>query len=85
MKFLNDRETYVTDQVATWIENDGKYYPDAQALAYVNDLAALERYLVKSIRWAKRVYGAWHVGQELAPNDYGRISWEHVAARLSAK
>lgn len=82
MKAMTERQSYVTEQVAVWIESDGKHYPDAVALAKVDDVSALRRYLVKTIKFSRRGEASWHVRQELAPNDFDRIRWDVVADRL---
>lgn len=82
LKAMTERQKYVTEQVAVWIENDGKYVQDAKALAKADDVPALRRYLVKTIRFSRRGEAAWHVSRELAPNDFDRIRWDLVAASL---
>jgi hypothetical protein len=82
VKAPTEREAYVTEQVAVWIENDGKHYYDAVTLANKEMHDALKRYLTKTIRYSRKPQAAWHVGQELAPNDWDRIDWVAVADRL---
>lgn len=85
VKAMTERQAYVTEQVALWIENDSKHNPDAVALAKADDVPALRRYLVKTIRFSRRGEAAWHVSRELAPNDFDRIRWDVVAERLVAE
>lgn len=77
----SERAVYVTHQVATWIINDGLYYMTALKMARMGT-KALASFCTRTIEAARHGEAAWHVRQELAPNDYARIRWEDVAAEL---
>lgn len=78
----SDRARYVTDQVALWIVSDGDYYGKAREYAEQGP-KALQEYAERRLRTARPHSAAWHVRQELAPNDYDRIHWDDVAHQLT--
>lgn len=86
-KAMSEREAYVTEQVALWIENDGEYIEEARAnaLAEPKGLRGFEQFLTRIIGIARKGEAAWHVQQELSPNDWGRIRWDVVADRVKAQ
>jgi len=75
----SERGAYVTHQVSVWICNDGDLIEAARAAVRVGDLA---RWVKQTIRSAPRYSSPWHVGQELAANDYDRVDWQSVADDL---
>lgn len=81
----SERARYVTEQVALWIANDGDHIEEARAniLAEPNGLRGFEQYLSRVISLARKGEAAWHVQQELAPNDWARIHWDDVAREIS--
>lgn len=83
----SERGRYVTEQVALWIENDGERIEEARANAEAepNGLRGFEQYLTRVISLARKGQAAWHVQQELAPNDWARIDWAIVAERIKAQ
>ena len=80
----SERAWYVTEQVSLWIQNDGEYIEEARANASAepNGLRGFEQYLTRVISLARKGEAAWHVQQELAPNDWDRIHWDDVAEAL---
>ena len=81
----SDRARYVTEQVALWIVNDGDHVDEARANAEAERGGAyrgLEQFCTRVISLARKGEAAWHVGQEMAPNDWARIRWDDVANQL---
>lgn len=82
----SDRARYVTEQVALWIENDGHHADEARQCAKMDgEYTYLAQYCTRVIKCAARGEAAWHVLQEMAPNDWVRVHWDEVAASLLAK
>lgn len=77
----SDRGRYVTDQVQVWILNDGACIGAARMVAE-DGAVAVERHLWTLVTRAAPHSGAWHTGQELAPNDRGRVDWEGITRAL---
>lgn len=82
----SDRGRHVTDLVSVWICNDPVNVEYAREMA-VEGVPSLRGYLRALLINAVQYEGAerplaWHVTQELAPNDYGRIDWPRVADDL---
>lgn len=77
----SDRAKYVTEQVKLWIANDSDHIEKARQALAVN-IKTMAHYLTDSIRYSLRFTAPWHVKQELAPNDYGRIRWSEVADEI---
>ncbi|MET9263788.1 hypothetical protein [Amycolatopsis sp. NPDC004079] len=76
------REQYVTDMVTEWLVNDGPVRAEAvRIVARSGKTAAhdLGVWLWRHLREARRGTAAWHLAQELAENDYLRVSWGEVA------
>lgn len=78
---FSERARYVTEQVALWIANDSEYIEGAKERAH--DPERLRAYLGSIIRRMPKGRAAWHVAQELAPNDWDRIDWKRVAEEIS--
>ncbi|MEU7814105.1 hypothetical protein [Pseudonocardia sp. NPDC049154] len=79
----SDRARYVTEQVKLWIANDGEYYEEARGALRRGGVAGMQDYLTGVLRDARHESdAAWHVAQELAPNDYDRIRWTDVVDEL---
>lgn len=81
----SERGAYVTEQIALWIANDGEHIEEARAnaLAEPVGLRGMEQYLTRVISLARKGEAAWHVQQELAPNDWARIDWKRVAEEIA--
>lgn len=88
----SDRARYVTEQVALWIANDRIAVDEArycirETKSFNDPLYMLRTHFTRQLRSVGRLYApgvaAWHVAQELAPNDYARINWADVAAELA--
>jgi hypothetical protein len=77
----SDRGRYVTDQVLTWICNDSEQIEQAQSAAR-RSTGVFTQWASGVIRTARPHMAAWHVRQELAPNDYNRVDWQAVADAL---
>jgi hypothetical protein len=78
----SDRAKYVTDQVALWITNDSDHIADAQRLAKEGSAHALGNFLITVVRSARPHTAPWHVAQELAANDWGRVDWHEVLRQV---
>lgn len=81
----SERARYVTEQVANWITSDGNHYADAQRLANEGSAHALGNFLVTIVRRARPHTAPWHVAQELAPNDWGRVNWREVLRQVQSE
>uniref|UniRef100_UPI003F496DDE hypothetical protein n=1 Tax=Amycolatopsis sp. CA-096443 TaxID=3239919 RepID=UPI003F496DDE len=82
MAVPNERERYVTDEVIEWLVNDGPVRAEAvRIIARSGKTAAHDVgvWLWHRIRGARRGTEAWHLAQDLAENDYFRVSWGEVA------
>ena len=79
----SERGRYVTEQVSLWIQNDGVFFEPAKGMA--SEPRVLGIYLTIAIKTARRGTAPWHVAQELAANDYGRIDWAQVARDLTGE
>lgn len=77
----SDRGRYVTDQVKLWLENDGQVIDSARKVAAVDGLAGFVEYVSTIVR--RQAGAAWHVRQELAENDYGRINWAEIYGEIT--
>lgn len=84
MGTYSERERYVTDQVANWITSDGDHIADAQKLAKEGSAHALGNFLMTVVRSARPHTAPWHVAQELAPNDWGRVHWDEVLRQVQS-
>jgi hypothetical protein len=81
----SDRGRHVTDQVSTWICNDRAHIEAARSVAQVHGTERLGQHLTTVIRQSPAHTAPWHVAQELAPNDYGRVDWQAVADDLKVE
>lgn len=77
----SERARYVTEQVSLWIQNDGEW--NALARGRADDPDRLRAFLGSVIRRSPQGKAAWHVAQELTPNDWDRIDWKAVAEELT--
>jgi len=79
-----ERGLYVTEQVSLWIVNDGEHYFHAvrKAGMATDSTFAIASFIRQTLKTAPNGSVAWHVAQELAPNDYGRIDWKSVVNDL---
>lgn len=82
MPEFSERGRYVTEQVALWLENDGPRVESARNFILTEGTAGLEDFVTTVCRFARKGDAAWHVAQELAPNDWARVDWVAVRARL---
>lgn len=83
MSTYSEREQYVTEQVAAWITSDGDHIDAARRLAKEGSAHALGNFLMTVVRSARPHTAPWHVAQELAPNDWGRVDWREVMRQAS--
>jgi len=74
-------DSEATDQVSTWIINDGAYYEDAQASARAG-LNALEAFTRAVLNNAPHQSAPWHTRRALSDIDMERIDWWGVAEVL---
>jgi hypothetical protein len=80
----SDRGRYVTDQVSVWICNDSEHIQQARDVLQLDgSIQAVALFLTGLIKSARPYSSPWHVAQELAPNDYGRVDWRSVADDLT--
>lgn len=80
----SERATYVTREVTLWVAGDQQVA--GRAITSYRERGGeygLWRYVTGLLEQPKPYSGAWHVAQELAPNDYRRIRWDHVWAEIS--
>lgn len=88
------RAYFVTEQVKLWITNDGEHVEMARRIARtcsemqgvaIDDgprWLPLHAHLLRIVTRSRPGTAAWHVGQEMAPNDWSRIWWVDVADEL---
>lgn len=77
----SERGREVTRQVGLLVTNDSVIYHHAQELS---DVVKVATYVVGVLRdaWGRPYSAAWHVMQELAPNDLARINWNDIVEEL---
>lgn len=79
----SERGAYVTDQMSLWIQNDGQTIVGARLALKALSTRGLEIFLTRVIKDAQPGDAAWHVSQNLAPNDFARIDWARVAREIT--
>jgi hypothetical protein len=89
MIYMLDYASFKHDEVAThhvsvWICNDGDLIDFARQVA-LGGPKALKRYVTAVLRLAPKNTAAWHVAQEIAPNDLERIDWQSIVYDLKAE
>lgn len=80
-----DREQYVTNLVIEWLEGDAPVREEAARLTSRSGKTAtsdLGSWLWHRIRNSRRGTNAWYLAQELAENDYFRISWGKIVSSI---
>lgn len=79
----SDRARYVTEQVKLWIANDADHYDEARGALRRGGMAAMAEYVRRTLDAPNHGTAAWHVAQELSPNDINRrIHWSDVVDEL---
>lgn len=79
----SERARYVTDQVKLWIANDAEHYEEARGALRRGGMAAMAEYVRRTLSAPNHGTAAWHVAQELSPNDVNRrIHWSDVVDEL---
>ncbi|MET9260466.1 hypothetical protein [Amycolatopsis sp. NPDC004079] len=79
------RMQYLTAEVTQWLKDDATVRDEAARIAAQpgkSTVSNLGSWLWHTIHAAPRSSKAWHLAQELAPNDYFRVSWGAVTRSI---